>query len=112
MIMAYKVYFDGKKFTMEDRRSEPQSIPNDSTTHWNAEYDTAVIAVEKLNSKYKKNIEDLERDDDFTIRICKDCGEHFILTQQLVEWFKSRNMSVPHRCESCRKKRKSKQNKK
>lgn len=36
---------------------------------------------------------------------CKDCGKHFILSEQNKDWFRNHNMDYPKRCECCRHKR-------
>lgn len=37
--------------------------------------------------------------------ICISCGKHFTLTDKEIAFFKSRNLSLPKRCETCRAKR-------
>lgn len=99
---GYKIYFDGKKFVMDDYRTHVETTAGDSTTHWNAEYKTACAAVENLNSKLKQNIDTLVNGQDFIVRTCKECGEYFLITKDHVDWFTSRKLHVPCRCERCR----------
>ena len=35
-------------------------------------------------------------------KICKQCGKEFELTDSEIEYFKSKNLSVPKRCKACR----------
>lgn len=35
-------------------------------------------------------------------RICKQCGKEFILTQSEIDFYKSKNLSLPKRCKECR----------
>ncbi len=35
-------------------------------------------------------------------RQCRDCRQAFYLDRSHVEWFESRNLRVPVRCEACR----------
>jgi len=35
-------------------------------------------------------------------RICKQCGAEFILTQEEIAFYKSKNLHIPKRCEKCR----------
>lgn len=109
-MLGYKVYFDGNKFTMEEQKTTVENTASDSTTHWNAEYITACAAVEELNSKLKQSIDELIHDKDFVIKTCKDCNEYFIITTMYADWFLSRNLSIPCRCDNCRRKRKIKYN--
>ena len=36
---------------------------------------------------------------------CKECGQEFHLTTDHIEWFESRGISVPKRCQPCRERR-------
>lgn len=47
------------------------------------------------------------------VKICKDCGQEFELTEKEEHWFTERKLVPPVRCKSCRNKRKAlKRNKK
>lgn len=47
------------------------------------------------------------------LKICKDCGQEFELTEKEEHWFTERKLVPPARCKSCRNKRKAlKRNKK
>ncbi len=47
------------------------------------------------------------------VKICKDCGQEFELTEKEEHWFTERKLVPPVRCKSCRNKRKTlKRNKK
>ena len=102
-MIGYKIYFDGEKFVMGDCKSFVDTTASDSTTHWNAEYETACAAVQSLNSKLKQNIDMLVDGQDFIVRTCKECGEYFLITKDHVDWFTSRKLRVPCRCDRCRK---------
>lgn len=39
-------------------------------------------------------------------KICKDCGTEFTLSQGEIDFYKSKNFSLPQRCKNCRDKRK------
>ena len=36
----------------------------------------------------------------------KDCGKQFILTQEQIDFFKSKSFNLPKRCKECRARRK------
>ena len=107
-MLGYKIYFDGKKFVMENEKSRVEDTPGDSVVSWNAKLGTAIDAVDSLNEHYKTKVEDLDMYKDFLIRKCKDCGTYFILGAMQVEWFERRDLKLPCRCMSCRKKEKGK----
>ena len=105
-MVGYKIYYNGKKFEMEEKVSEVQSTPSDGTGHWNAGYVTSIEAVNDLNKHLKKNIEELESPQDFVVKKCKDCNEYFVITTEFAEWFKNKGLTLPARCDKCRAKRK------
>lgn len=107
-MVGYKIYFDGHKFVMEDKKSLVENTPNDGVVSWNAELDTAITAVDSLNKSHKLNPEELIKSNDFLIRKCKDCNVYFMLGAMQVEWFECRNLKIPCRCMACREKKKSK----
>ena len=41
---------------------------------------------------------------------CKDCGIFFILTDEEKKWYTDRDMQIPKRCDSCRRKRRGGKN--
>ena len=104
-MIGYRIYFDGEKFLMEHHKSQVRDTPSDGVVHWNAEYHTAVQAVENQNLHLKKNIEDLRDDRDFVVRNCKDCGNFYIITKTYADWFLERKLKVPCRCDLCRMRR-------
>lgn len=36
-------------------------------------------------------------------RVCKQCGKEFELTQSEIQFYKSKNLNIPKRCQECRK---------
>ncbi len=42
------------------------------------------------------------------VRICKDCGKGFVLTEERKKWFVERGYHLPCRCMRCRDRRKLK----
>lgn len=38
-------------------------------------------------------------------RVCKDCATHFDIEEKEIEFYQSKNMSLPLRCKPCRDKR-------
>ena len=107
-MVRYKIYFDGEKFVMEDKKSLVENTPNDSVVSWNAGLDTAIAAVDSLNKSHKSKPEELIKSNDFLIRKCKDCNTYFMLDAMQVAWFERRNLKIPCRCIACREKKKSK----
>ena len=107
-MVGYKIYFDGEKFVMEDKKSLVENTPNDSVVSWNAGLDTAIAAIDSLNKSHKSKPEELIKASDFLIRKCKDCNIYFMLDAMQAEWFERRDLKLPCRCISCRKKKKSK----
>lgn len=107
-MLGYKIYFDGKKFVMENEKSLVESTPGDSVVSWNSGLGTAIDAVDSLNEHYKTKVEDLDMCKDFLIRKCKDCNSYFILSDPMVNWFRNKDLNLPCRCITCRKKRKEK----
>lgn len=57
----------------------------------------AIVAVKSCNKDLNS----------FTLLIhkCKDCGIYFFTTDKEEDWYRSRGMSVPKRCNKCRAKR-------
>lgn len=93
-MIGYKVYFNGTKFVAEESTSEVCIIPIDSTTEWCA------------NKKHADKIaEDHNKSDLKDVIKCKECGSYFWQTNEERIWFTDRNMKVPCRCYSCRKKK-------
>lgn len=39
-------------------------------------------------------------------RVCRDCGKDFVLSHGEVEFYVQRELSLPRRCERCRRARK------
>lgn len=105
-LLGYRIYFDGKRFAMDDYKTPVRNERSDGTVQWNAEYSTAHEAVQSLNSKLKRSIKEFKKESDFVVKVCKDCGEYFIVTKQYADWFIERNLSVPCRCDICRSARK------
>ena len=107
-MLGYKIYFNGEKFVMEDKKSLVEDVPTDSVIGWNAEFNTAINAVDNLNKSHKSNPEELVSSNDFLIRKCRDCNAYFILVATEVEWFERKGLKLPCRCMACREKRKCK----
>ena len=42
------------------------------------------------------------------IKVCKECGEKFELTDKDLTWYKEKGFSEPKRCKSCRALRRAK----
>ena len=40
-------------------------------------------------------------------RICKQCGKEFVITQSEINFYKSKNLSIPKRCKECRQSNKA-----
>lgn len=96
-MLAYRIYFDGNKFVADGIETQVQPVPCDSTTSWLANKKYAENAVEKHNEKDLKDV-----------KKCKECGEYFWQTEEERYWFIDRNLKVPCRCYSCRKKNRTK----
>ena len=107
-MVGYKIYFNGEKFVMEDKKSLVEDVSDDAVVSWNAGLDTAVAAVDSLNKSHKSKPQQLVSSKDFLIRKCKDCNTYFMLGAMQVEWFERRDLKLPCRCIACRKKKKSK----
>lgn len=96
-MLGYKIYFNGNKFVADNIATEVQTVPCDLTVSWMANKIYADNAVEEHNAN---DIKDVKK--------CKECGEYFWQTEEERIWFTDRNMKVPCRCYSCRKKNKIK----
>lgn len=96
-MLGYKIYFNGDKFVADNIATEVQTVPCDSTVSWMANKTYADNAVEKHNAN---DIKDVKK--------CKECGESFWQTEEERQWFIERELKVPCRCHSCRKKNKIK----
>lgn len=96
-MLGYKIYFNGNKFVADNIATEVQTVPCDSTVSWMANKIYADNAVEEHNAN---DIKDVKK--------CKECGEYFWQTEEERICFTDRNMKVPCRCYSCRKKNKIK----
>ena len=54
------------------------------------------------------NTEDVT-EDTFAVRVCKDCGEPFLITFDTVQYYASKpNIKLPVRCKKCRELRRQK----
>lgn len=93
-MLGYRTYFNGIKFVADNKKTEVQTMPDDSTTMWFANKKSANNAVEKHNA-----------DDLKDVKKCKECGEYFWQTEEERQWFIERKLKVPCRCYSCRKKK-------
>lgn len=60
--------------------------------------------VEDLNNRLVK-AEDITGDE-FAVITCKDCGNTFLVTPEMAEFYKSRSLDMPVRCKACRAKKK------
>lgn len=107
-MLGYKIYFNGERFVIDDKKSPVETVSSDSVVSWNASLDSGKKAVDKLNKKYKSKSEELDDPDDFLIRTCKDCGNYFMLRYGEIIWFGFRNFKLPCRCRYCRKAKKNK----
>ena len=103
---GYKIYFDGERFAIEDKKSLVEDTPSDSTVSWNTGLHTGKAAIHNLNRDHKSKPEELRKSNDFLVKTCKDCSNYFILPASEVNWFEVRNLKLPCRCTTCRKKRK------
>ena len=74
------------------------------TTNCEKECDEVVA---DLNKRNVSKIKDLEGDN-FTVRICKDCGEPFIVTAKQASFYTLKNLDLPARCKTCRNLKKTK----
>lgn len=43
-------------------------------------------------------------------QVCRDCGNEFVITASEQNFYESRELALPKRCESCRKARKAAMN--
>lgn len=106
-MMGYRVYFNGEQYVMDDHKTVCGGY-TDLEFWCVGTYEEVQKRVEHRNSELKQDVSELKEDEDFMIRTCKDCGEYFMLVKREVYWFLDRNLSIPCRCDKCRKKRKSK----
>ncbi len=99
---GYKLYFDKESGTWkyEDFLSEVQHVPCDSPTGWNADLEYVKFYVDTYNNS----------DDKGGVKICRDCGEPFVITFGEEDWLKERGLKPFTRCFVCRKKRKKRKN--
>lgn len=105
-MLGFRVYYDKeeKEFVMEDSPSEVNGTTD--LEMWFTNLQKAVKGVININKRLKNNISELEKDDDFIIQECKDCGQNHILTKSHIDWYKDRDLNIPCRCDKCIKKRK------
>ena len=104
-MVGYKIYFDGEKFVMENKKSVSSHVPDDGAVMWSTGLDTAIAAVDNFNKHYKSSPQKLVGPKDFLIRKCRDCNNYFTLTDKQVKWFESRDLKLPCRCIACREKK-------
>ena len=102
-MQAYKIYFNGERFILEDKLSNVEDYVLDSTIMYNSSIDTGLEEVELLNRNYKPTSKDVTRMSEFTIKKCKKCDQYFTLTCRQISWFEKRNLSLPNTCSTCRK---------
>lgn len=95
-MIAYRAYFDETlgKFVAEEQPREfgnDELIPNDDFEAYYTDYNSAVKAAERQNRHLD------------CIRICKDCGKKFWLSEDEEWWYTVLNgLETPKRCKSCR----------
>lgn len=100
LVCVYRVYFDGMRFVADDY---PTPISKQTGRELEATFcsrDGASAAVALWN---KKEVLD-------TVKVCKDCGKHYILSESERDWFTEKGLKPPVRCKECRDKRKEKRN--
>ena len=95
---GYRRYYDGEKYVVDEEVSEVQKLPKDSTTSWFKTHDQALVAA---------NIDNQIEAEQKNVKVCKECGSYFYQTESDRNWFLERNLKVPCRCYTCRKKRKN-----
>ena len=74
---------------------DPEGSEESSTTPW-----TSVKARRQRRGPPQRD--EIEKAADETHRLCKDCGECFLLTANKKAWFESRGLQPPKRCSVCR----------
>ena len=94
---GYKVYYDNNagKYLYETELSRVGV--HGWSQAWFTDLDSAIDAAAE------RNVNDLNN-----IRKCKSCGRMFYITRKEKEWYHTKNLEVPRRCEVCRKKNKKK----
>ena len=97
-IYVYRVYFDGKKFVADEYPTHVSDKTGRELEEMFISRNKASAAVAMRNKK-----EFLD-----TIKVCKDCGKHYILSESEVDWFTEKGLKPPVRCKECRGKRKEK----
>ena len=99
---GYRVYFDKEtgKFRYDKEPSQARFMGKDSVTYWAPDMATAMKAVQN------RNLNDLEN-----VIVCKDCGNGFFVSDAQRAWYAEKDLSLPCRCESCRKKKKERSSK-
>lgn len=100
MATYWRIFYDKEQrhFVADDKPSECQTVPGDSTTAWFIDRSSALNAIKRNNKK----------DNLKYVRVCKDCNESYWTTEDEVQWYTERNLFVPRRCSECRQKRKNK----
>lgn len=95
---GYRVYFDKetKKFRYDKEISEMRFCGKNSTTSWFADLKSAMNAAQSRN-QYSLG----------DVIVCKDCGEAFWITEDERNWYAEKGLTLPTRCESCRRKKKN-----
>ena len=105
--MAIFIYYseDQKKFIVKSSDKKPEdAVP--AAKGYEAffcslsKYEAfAQIAADEKNRK----IEEGER-----IKVCRDCRKYFAISKKTCDFYKSKGLKVPSRCNSCREARKEK----
>lgn len=100
LVRVYRVYFDGKKFVADEYPTLTSDKTGRELEKTFSSRDGASAAVAMWNKK-----EFLD-----TVKVCKDCGKHYILSESEIDWFIEKGLKPPVRCKECRYKRKEKRN--
>lgn len=108
---AYKVYYD--KITdsfreMEfdvrcesDFTNDPESNIAGFNDQHNCDHASVLCSLNKWNEELANG--------HISVQKCKDCGCFFIMTVNERQWFENRDLALPKRCMSCRRKRRQMQ---
>lgn len=101
-MQGYKVYFDGKEWRIEDKKSEVEDSGSDDFNRWFDTFQHGMDAVESLNQRTKTDISKVQKLDDLLLCKCKECGNDFLQSGDEIEWFKEKRLQIPKRCRKCR----------
>lgn len=113
MMKIFIIEFEERQFVKKMLSIEPDEL-KDVLTRWFVHLPVAKIKKKYFTLAWEQECDEVVKDlnehlsdrdnmteGDFSVCICKDCGEQFIMTYNTYTNFKKLGLEVPCRCKAC-----------